>query len=206
MKPVNIAVMISGHGRGSNMTAIIEGCESGKINGKVVCVIGVNETAPAVAIAREHGIETVCVPPKTTENYDDVIFDTLKSRNVDLVCLAGYMRLLGAKIVKEYKNRIMNVHPALIPLFCGKGMYGIHVHTAAIEYGVKVSGATVHFVNEEYDLGPIIAQKTVPVLDDDTPETLAARVLEKEHECYVESVALFSQGKLKVEGRKVIRL
>ena len=113
------------------------------------------------------------------------------------------MRKLGAKVIKEYQNRIMNIHPALIPSFCGKGMYGHHVHEAAIDQGVKFSGCTVHFVDGEYDTGPIILQTIVPVEDNDTPQTLAARILVEEHKTYVKAISLFAQGRLKVEGRRV---
>lgn len=200
--PIRIAVMVSGQGRGSNMQAIIDACNSGKINGSVVLVIGVKDDAPAMDRARDAGIKTVTISPKS-DNYDAAIFEALKSNNIDLICLAGYMRLLDKSIVRYYRNRIMNVHPALIPNFAGKGMYGHHVHEAVLERGAKVSGATVHFVNEEYDRGPIILQTVVPVLDDDTPDTLAARILPMEHKTYTDAIALFSEGRLQVEGCRV---
>lgn len=201
-----IAVMVSGAGRGSNMQAIIDGCKSGKIAGEVAVVIGVKDDAPAMERAAGQGIETAAISPKLFENaqdYDDAVLKTLKDNKIDLICLAGYMRVLGQNIVDAYRNAIMNVHPALIPSFCGKGMYGHHVHEAVIARGVKFSGVTVHLVDEEYDTGPIILQSIVPVEQDDTPDTLAARVLEKEHETYVEAVSLFAQGRLRVENRKV---
>ena len=201
-----IAVMVSGAGRGSNMQAIIDGCKSGKIAGEVAVVIGVKDDAPAMERAAGQGIETAAISPKLFENaqdYDDAVLKTLEDNKIDLICLAGYMRVLGQNIVDAYRNAIMNVHPALIPSFCGKGMYGHHVHEAVIARGVKFSGATVHLVDEEYDTGPIILQSIVPVEQDDTSDTLAARVLEKEHETYVEAVSLFAQGRLRVENRKV---
>jgi formyltetrahydrofolate-dependent phosphoribosylglycinamide formyltransferase len=198
--------MVSGQGRGTNMQAIIDACASGKINGEVVLVIGVKDDAPAMERARSAGVKTLTISPKdyaTAEEYDNAIFQALADHSVDLICLAGYMRVLGAKIVERWRNRIMNVHPALIPSFCGKGMYGHHVHEVVIARGVKYTGVTVHFVDEDYDTGPIILQTVVPVEDDDTPETLAARVLKQEHQTYTDAIALFADGKLEVVGRKV---
>ena len=198
--------MVSGQGRGSNMQAIIDGCKSGKINGEVALVVGVKDDAPAMERARSQAIATISIPPKqyqSVEEYDDAVFDALQGANVDLICLAGYMRILGQKTVDAYRNKIMNVHPALIPSFCGKGMYGHHVHEAVIARGVKFSGATVHLVDEEYDTGPIVLQKIVPVDQDDTPDSIAAKVLVEEHKAYTDAVSLFAQGRLRVVGRKV---
>ena len=189
-----------------NMQAIIDACKSGKINGEVALVLGVKDDAPAMERAGSQGIKTLALSPKsfdTTEAYDDAVLAAVQSNGIDLICLAGYMRVLGQNVVDAYRNRIMNVHPALIPSFGGKGMYGHHVHEAVIERGVKFSGATVHLVDEEYDTGPIVLQTVVPVLDDDTPDTLAARVLDAEHKTYAEAVALFADGRLEVVGRKV---
>ena len=208
-KPTRIAVLVSGVGRGSNMQAIIDSCKSGKIAGEVALVIGVKEDSPAMGRAADSGVETLTISPYSfgsDEEYNEALFEALQSHKIDLICLAGYMRLLGSKLMKTYKNRIMNVHPALIPMFCGKGMYGHHVHEAAIKRGVKVSGATVHFVDEEYDTGPIILQSVVPIEDDDTPEALAAKVLVQEHKTYTDAVALFAEGRLEVrDGRVRIR-
>lgn len=203
---LRIAIMVSGQGRGSNMQAIIDACRSDRINGRVALVLGVRDDAPAMERARDQGIATSAISPKafeTVEAYDDVVFAALQSANIDLICLAGYMRVLGQKIIDAYRDRIMNVHPALIPSFCGKGMYGHHVHDAVIARGVKFTGVTVHFVDEDYDTGPIILQRVVPVEEDDTPETVAARVLTQEHQAYTDAVALFAQGRLRVVGRKV---
>jgi len=200
-----IAILVSGAGRGSNMTNIIKSCQDGTINATVDVVIGVNESA-AITIARELGIKTVIISPKSFDNdedYKDAVYNCILEHNVDLICLAGYMRLLSGKILKTFKNRIMNVHPALIPMFYGKGMYGHHIHEAAIKRGVKYSGCTVHFVDEEYDTGPIIKQSMVEVTEDDTPETLAAKVLIEEHKTYREAVRLFALNKLKVEDKRV---
>lgn len=205
LKPIRIAVLVSGKGRGSNMQAIIDACRSGKINGEVALVLGVNDDAPAMERARSQGMKTLAIPPKEfpeTEAYDDAVFSALIEHNIDLICLAGYMRLLGTDTIRRFHNSIMNVHPALIPSFCGKGMYGHHVHEAVIERGVKYTGVTVHFVDEEYDRGPIIIQAVVPVEEDDTPDSLAARVLSVEHETYTTAISLFAAGRLKVENGK----
>lgn len=206
MRPIRIAVLVSGHGRGSNMQAIIDACKDGKINGEVAVVVGVRPDAPAMGRATESSVETAVVDPKSfnnTDEYDLALLDVLKSHQIDLICLAGYMRKIGQPIIDAYRNRIMNVHPALIPMFFGQGMYGMHVHESAIERGVKVSGCTVHFVDEDYDTGPIILQSVVPVLDTDTPSDLAARVLVEEHKTYAEAISLFAEGKLEVVGRSV---
>ena len=206
MMPINIAVMVSGHGRGSNMQAIIDACREGRINGKVVVVIGTKADAPAMERARSQGVPAVEVSPKNFSSdaeYASRLLEVLAEYKVDLVCLAGYMRILPSEVVSAYRWRVMNIHPALIPMFCGKGMYGERVHQAALDYGVKVSGCTVHFVDEEYDTGPIIIQKCVPVEEGDTSETLAARVLAQEHKAYPEAIQLFAEGRLRVEGRVV---
>lgn len=205
-EPIKIAVMVSGHGRGTNMQAIIDACKSGKIKGSVSLVIGTKDDAPAMDRARQEGVKTLAVSPKafsSVDDYDNAVLQALKDNQIDLICLAGYMRLLGLNIIDHYRNRIMNVHPALIPMFFGKGMYGHHVHEAAINRGVKFTGVTVHFVDEEYDTGPIIMQAIVPVEEDDTPDSLAARVLEHEHETYAGAISLFAQNRLVVENRKV---
>ena len=203
--PIRIAVLVSGQGRGSNMQAIIDACSSGKISGEVALVMGVRNDAPAMERARSQGVNTMTIAPKqfpNVEAYDDAVFAALIENNIDLVCLAGYMRLLGADVIRHFHNRIMNVHPALIPSFCGQGMYGHHVHEAVIDRGVKYTGVTVHFVDEEYDRGSIILQVVVPVEMDDTADSLAARVLPMEHETYTTAISLFAAGRLKVEGRK----
>lgn len=205
-EPIKIAVMVSGAGRGSNMQTLIEGCANGHINGSVVVVIGTKADAPAMLRAQAAGVETVAISPADysgPDHYDEALLSTLQEHSVDLVCLAGFMRLLGSKCVSTYRNRIMNVHPALLPSFCGEGMFGHHVHQSVIDRGAKLSGATVHFVDEHYDNGPIIAQAAVAVLDDDTADTLAARVLEVEHKIYPDAVALFAERRLEIEGRRV---
>jgi len=203
---LRIAIMVSGQGRGSNMQAIIDGCKSGKIAGVVVLVIGVTDDAPAMERARDQAVPTLAISPKafdTADAYDDAVFSALQGNSIGLICLAGYMRVLGQKIIDAYRDRIMNVHPALIPSFCGKGMYGHHVHEAVIARGVKFTGVTVHFVDEVYDSGPIILQTIVGVDSDDTPDSIAAKVLVQEHKTYTDAISLFAQGRLRVVDRKV---
>ncbi len=203
---INIAVLVSGHGRGSNMQAIVDACTDGRITGRVAVVVGVKDDVPAMDRARENGIPAIALSPKefdSDEAYGARILEVLAEHNVDLICLAGYMRILPIEVVRKFQWRIMNTHAALIPSFCGKGMYGEHVHQAVLDYGAKVSGCTIHFVDEEYDSGPIIVQKCVPVEEGDTSDTLGARILPNEHKAYVEAVQLFAEGRLKVEGRVV---
>jgi len=205
MMSIRIAILVSGHGRGSNMAAIIDACQRGEIDGQVVLVIGTRDEAPALQRATEKGVSTEVVSPSKLgeEEYARRLLQTLGDAQVDLVCLAGFMRLLPPPVVHAYAGRVMNIHPALLPLFGGKGMYGEHVHRAVLESGMKVSGCTVHFVDEHYDTGPIIVQRCVPIEEEDTWETLAARVLAQEHQAYVQAVKLFAQGRLRVEGRRV---
>lgn len=202
---IRIAILVSGHGRGSNMAAIIDACQRGEIDGEVVLVIGTRGEAPALQRAAEKGVRTRVISPRnlSEEQYAQRLLQALNEAEVDLVCLAGYMRLLPVPVVQAYAGRVMNIHPALLPLFGGKGMYGEHVHRAVLESGMKVSGCTVHFVDEHYDTGPIIVQRCVPVEEDDTWETLAARVLAQEHQAYVQAVKLFAEGRLRIEGRRV---
>jgi formyltetrahydrofolate-dependent phosphoribosylglycinamide formyltransferase len=202
---IRIAILVSGQGRGSNMAAIIDACQRGEVDGQVVLVIGTRREAPALQRATEKGVSTEVVSPSKLgeEEYARRLLQTLGDAQVDLVCLAGFMRLLPPPVVHAYAGRVMNIHPALLPLFGGKGMYGEHVHRAVLESGMKVSGCTVHFVDESYDTGPIILQRCVPVEEEDTWETLAARVLAQEHQAYVQAVKLFAQGRLRVEGRRV---
>jgi phosphoribosylglycinamide formyltransferase-1 len=189
------------------MRAIIEACRDGRIpDSTVVAVVGARDDAPAMHNARALGVDTAVVNPREfpdPDMYGDALLWVLQKAQPDLICLAGYMRLLPARVVQAYPMRIMNIHPALLPLFGGKGMYGLKVHQAVLESGMKVTGCTVHFVDEQYDTGPIILQRCVPIRSDDTPETLAARVLPVEHETYLEAIRLFVQGRLRVEGKHV---
>lgn len=205
-KPLRLAVLVSGKGRGTNLQAILDGCADGRILGRVAVAISTTRGAPALERARAAGVETLEMPARQGEaapNLDEAIRDALLERQVDLVCLAGYMRLVGRPLLAAFPNRILSIHPALIPAFCGPGLYGHHVHEAVIAYGAKVSGCTVFLVNEAYDEGPILLQTCVPVEEDDTPDTLAARVLAAEHGTYVRALALFAQGRVRVEGRHV---
>lgn len=198
----NIAVLVSG--RGSNLQSIIDNIENGYIqNAEISVVISDVEDAYALERARNHGITDVFVDPSDYRNkqeYEYEILEVLKDNDVDLILLAGYMRLVGKDLIAAYRNRILNIHPALLPSF-----KGLHAQQQAFDYGVKVSGCTVHFVDEGMDTGPIVIQRCVPVLDDDTADSLAARILEQEHKIFPEAVKLFVEGKLKVEGRIVLQ-
>jgi len=202
-----ICILVSGKARGTNMAAVIGACQRGDIpDSEVVLVVGTREDAPALQRARELGVPTCVVDPKAfsdDESYGEALLKVLREAKPDLICLAGYIRLLPANVVRAYPYRILNIHPALLPLFGGKGMYGLRVHEAVIESGMKVTGCTVHFVDEQYDTGPIVLQSVVEVRDDDTPETLAARLLPVEHATYIRAIRLFVEGRLKVKGRRV---
>jgi phosphoribosylglycinamide formyltransferase-1 len=198
-KKGKIAVLLSG--RGSNFMAIHDAILEGKINAEIVLVFSNKKEARGLQIAEERGLETLFLDPKdfpSREDYDKRIVEELKKRKVDLVCLAGYMRILTPYFVDQFRNKIMNIHPALLPSFPG-----LHAQKQALEWGVKFSGATVHFVTEEVDAGPIIVQAVVPVFQYDTEETLSARILEQEHKIYPEAIRLFFEGKLEVRGRRV---
>lgn len=197
---MKIGILISG--RGSNMQAIIEGIRSGEIpNSEIAVVISDKADAEGLQKAKERGIETLVVEKngrKRAEHEAEIVAE-LKKRNVELVCLAGYMRLLSKDFVRAFPDSILNIHPSLLPAF--KGLDAQH---QAVEYGVKFSGCTVHFVDEDLDHGAIVAQKTVEVKDDDTPEILAARILKHEHSLYVEAIKQIVEGKFKIVGRRVV--
>ena len=199
-----IAVLCSGGG--SNLQAIIDSVEAGRIDGEIVLVLANASKAFALERARKHGIEAKFISKKeagSTEAFNDRILEELQKVNAELVVLAGYLPIVGAQVVRAFEHRIINIHPALIPSFCGVGMYGHYVHEAVLEYGAKISGATTHFVDEQVDHGGVIMQGSVPVLEGDTADTLAARVLTVEHQILPESVRLFCAGKLRVDGRHV---
>ncbi len=181
MEKTRIAVLVSGGG--TNLQALIDAQKNGILkSGEIVLVLSNNSIAYALTRAENAGIETVCITKKecgSQESFEEAMLAVLCERNIELIVLAGFMSILSGDFVKKYENRIINVHPSLIPSFCGKGFYGLKVHEAALEYGVKVTGATVHFVNEVPDGGRIIMQKAVPVLPDDTPKTLQKRVMER---------------------------
>ncbi len=196
---IKIGVLISG--RGSNLQAIIDAIEQGQIPAKVAVVISNNPKAYGLERAKKHNIATKVYEPKKFPDkniYELEIVKTLRAHKVDLVCLAGYMRIVGQPLLQEYFGKMINIHPALLPSFPG-----LHSQKQALDYGAKVSGVTVHFVDEGCDTGPIILQTAVPVMVDDTEETLSARILEQEHKIYPEAIKLFAEGRLKIEGRKV---
>ena len=198
-----IAVLVSGGG--TNLQAIIDRMEAGGINGEISLVLSSRKDAYALERAQKHGIRTVVVEKKDFDSIEEFNRAMLgQLGEIDLVVLAGFMSILTKEFVSAFPNRIINVHPSLIPAFCGKGYYGLHVHEKVLEYGVKLTGATVHFVNEETDGGPIIVQKAVAVQDGDTPELLQKRVMqEAEHKILPDAVAAFCEDKIKVCGRWV---
>ncbi|MBO4928252.1 MAG: phosphoribosylglycinamide formyltransferase [Clostridiales bacterium] len=201
---MKIAVFVSGGG--TNLQAIIDKIACGEIrNVEIAEVIASNDKAFAIERAGKAGIPSKVISKKELgDGYDNATLSELKSLGVDLVVLAGFLSMLGPKTVAAYSNRIINIHPALIPSFCGKGMYGIRPHQAALEKGVKVSGATVHFVNEHYDEGPIILQKAVDVLPDDTPETLQQRIMKEcEQVILPKAIQLIADGKIEVVNNLV---
>ena len=195
-----LGILLSG--RGSNFEAIADNIAGGEIPAEIAIVISNKPNARGLARAEERGIAVACVPSRglEREEYDGWIVALLKERQVDLVCLAGFMRLLSAYFVREYPNRILNIHPSLLPSFPG-----LEAQEQALEHGVKISGCTVHFVDEHLDAGPIIVQAAVPILDDDTDETLSARILTEEHRIYAEAINLVLSGKFRIEERRVIR-
>lgn len=203
---LNVAVLVSGGG--TNLQAIIDASDRGEIiNGKICCVISSKDGVFALQRAKTAGIPTEVVLKKDYSGiaeYDKALINVLEKYNADLVVLAGFMTIIGSDFVNRFENRIINVHPALIPSFCGAGFYGLKVHESALEKGVKVAGATVHFVTEECDAGPIILQKAIDVLEDDTPQTLQKRVMEQvEWKLLPKAISLFCDGKLSVEGNRV---
>ncbi len=203
---LRIGVMVSGGG--TNLQAILDKISQGQLpNCRIVTVVASKPGVYALERAQKNAIPTAVISQKSydsLEAYDEALLAHMKAYDVELVVLAGFLSLLGEKFVKAYQNAIINVHPSLIPAFCGKGYYGLIPHIKALEYGVKITGATVHFVEPEYDSGPIIIQKAVPVLEDDTPELLQKRVMEQaEWELLPEAILLFSEGRLKIEGRHV---
>lgn len=202
---LNLGVLVSGGG--TNLQAIIDAVEQGCLERcRIAIVVSSRKDAYALERAEKHGLPAICLPRKgkTVKEYDRLLVDHLKKHNIDLVVLAGFMCILGPLFNREFRHRAMNVHPSLIPSFCGRGFYGTTPHEKALEYGVKITGATVHFVELETDSGPIILQKPVEVRDDDTVETLQKRVMrEAEWKILPEAVKLFSEGRLVVEGRRV---
>lgn len=202
--PLRVAVLASG--RGSNLQAIIDAIEAGQVEAQIVCVISNKRDVGALERARKHGIKDLFVDPKpfagrpdSRETYDRALLEVLQQHEVDLVLLAGYMKIVTGVLVNAYANRMMNIHPSLLPSFPG-----LDVQKKTIDWGCKLAGCSVHFVTEGVDEGPIIIQAAVPILDDDTPETLAARILVQEYKVYPRAVQLFAEGRLRVDGRRVL--
>ncbi|MDI9637351.1 phosphoribosylglycinamide formyltransferase [Kamptonema cortianum] len=187
--PNRIAILVGSRGRGSNMAAIIKACQSGQVAAEVVLVVAPSPAAPALKVAQELGVKTSVLSTKAPD-YEKDLVSLLRDHSVDLVCLAGYMTLLPKGVLDAFPKRVLNIHPALLPKFGGKGMYGMHVHEAVIAAKESTSGCTVHFVSEKYDEGAIILQKSCPVEESDTPESLASKVLKLEHQAYVEAIQL----------------
>jgi phosphoribosylglycinamide formyltransferase 1 len=204
-QPIRIAVLLSGGG--TTLQNLLDRIADGRLVAQIVLVVASKQDAFGLMRAENAGICCAVVERKkhlSTESFSQSIFDYCSEARADLVCLAGFLQLI--QIPANYLGRVMNIHPSLIPAFCGKGFYGHHVHEAAIACGVKISGCTVHFADNAYDQGPIILQRSVPVLDDDTPDTLAERVFAEECEAYPEAIRLFAENRLRIVGRKVRRV
>jgi phosphoribosylglycinamide formyltransferase-1 len=194
-----LGILISG--RGSNFEALARNVQAGKIPAAIGVVISNKEEAAGLGIARQMGLNALCIPSKGKERevFERELVAALRQYEVDLVCLAGFMRVLTPYFIREFKGRILNIHPALLPSFPG-----VEAQKQALDYGVKFTGCTVHFVDEGVDTGPVVAQAVVPVLDEDTVETLAARILKEEHRIYTEAVCLVVEDKIRIEGRRVL--
>ncbi len=200
---MNIAVFASG--RGSNFRAILTAIEEGQLPAHITLLLSNNSSSGALELARSLNIPAVHLSQKqcsSEEHYIGTMLNLLERHEVDLIALAGYMKRVPNSVIQKFRNRVLNIHPALLPAFGGVGMYGLRVHEAAIAAGVKVSGATVHIVDEEYDRGPIIVQRVVEVSPTDTPETLAAKILPVEHELYPKVLAAFAANRVHIEGRR----
>lgn len=195
-----LGILLSG--RGSNFEAIAKNCATGKLRAEIAVVIANREDAKGIETAEAMGLQTAVIPSKGVprEDHDRRVAERLVAANVDVVVLAGYMRILTAWFIQQFPERILNIHPALLPAFPG-----LDAQHQAWEYGVKFSGCTVHFVDEKMDSGPVLAQAVVPVFDDDTSETLSARILAEEHRIYSEAIAFVLEGSFRVEGRRVLR-
>jgi phosphoribosylglycinamide formyltransferase 1 len=200
--PLRLAVLLSGNG--TTLQNLIDHIEAGTLSASIVVVISSRPDAYGLVRAKRHGLEAMCVSSTAypdVQTYDQALNRTLDQYSPELIALAGFLRVF--RYAPHYRGRVINIHPSLIPAFCGKGFYGLRVHQAALAYGVKVSGCTVHFADEEYDHGPIILQRVVPVLDHDTPERLAARIAIEERQAYAHVIQLFAEGRLQVQGRWV---
>jgi len=204
---LRIGVLASG--RGSNFLSLINAIKDGRLNAEMKVLISNKKNAGALNIACENQIPDVFISPKKfadTYEFDQQVLDTFQKYNVDFVVLAGYLKLLSKNLVFAYKNRILNIHPALLPSFGGKGMYGHHVHESLINRGCKVSGVTVHLVDTLYDHGPIVMQRSVPVLENDNPNSLSARILVQEHKIFAEALQLFAEERVQINGQRAVIL
>jgi phosphoribosylglycinamide formyltransferase 1 len=201
MKKVKLGVLVSG--RGSNLQAIIDNIEKGLLPAEIVIVISDQPDAYSLERARKHNIPAIHISAKgfrgKRDEYDALLVTEFRKKNVELVCLAGFMRIITPTLIKAFPNRILNIHPALLPAFPG-----LHVQKAALDHGVKFSGCTVHFVDEGMDTGPIIIQAVVPILDNDTVDSLSERILKQEHNIYSRAINLYAEGRLKIDGRRVL--
>lgn len=193
-------------GRGSNLAALLDSIKKGRLSAEITVVISNNAQAGALETARKSKIPAYHLTNEnynSQEDFDQAFLAILKKHRVELIALAGYLKKISSAIIQEYRHRIVNIHPALLPSFGGKGMYGMKVHEAVLEYGCRVTGVTVHIVDEKYDTGPPVLQRCVEVEQDDKPETLAARVLKVEHTIYSEALQLFAEDRIRVDGRNV---
>lgn len=205
MTKLELAVFASG--RGSNFSAILKAIENGKLLADVKILISNNGEAGALTTAADHDIPVKVINKKDFSSrslFVESILSTLEKHHVNFIALAGYMKKIPPEVIQKFESRILNIHPALLPSFGGKGMYGHFVHEAVIDAGCKVSGVTVHLVDDHYDRGPIVAQRCVAVEEGDTPEILAARVLEEEHRLFSEALQLFAEGRVEIRGRRVV--
>ncbi len=201
-RPFRIAVLISGGG--TTLKNLLEKIDQGSLRLEIALVVSSNTRAGGLQFARDANIPAAVIEQKcyvSQETFSQAIFDVCRAARVDLVVMAGFLKRVT--IADDFVGRVVNIHPGLIPAFCGEGFFGHHVHQAVLDYGAKVSGCTVHFADNQYDHGPVIAQRAVPVRDDDTPETLAARVFEAECEAYPEAIQRIAEGRVRIEGRKV---
>ena len=199
-KKFRLGVLVSG--RGTNLQSILDAIGKGEVPAEVGVIISNKETAPALERGRQHGVESIFLNPKdfaSREAYDRELVTLLNARDIDLVCLAGYMKILTAGFIRAFAGKIINIHPSLLPAFPG-----LDVQQKALDHGVKFAGCTVHFVEEEVDTGPIVLQAVVPVQDGDTAETLSARILEQEHQIYPRAIQLIAENRLRIQGRRVL--
>ena len=199
-KKFRLGVLVSG--RGTNLQSILDAIGKGEVPAEVGVIISNKETAPALERGRQHGVESIFLNPKdfaSREAYDRELVTLLNARDIDLVCLAGYMKILTADFIRAFAGKIINIHPSLLPAFPG-----LDVQQKALDHGVKFAGCTVHFVEEEVDTGPIVLQAVVPVQDGDTAETLSARILEQEHKIYPRAIQLIAENRLRIQGRRVL--